>query len=489
MVSTTSPSTNTSPIEKLPIELLEGILLEVTKHTVPPVLEEEDPLSILYRCHLDKELACSLAFRLTSRGFRDCAWKAFGAYLGETVFDLRSRQSISNLTAASTCRNLAPWVTKLIVACDGIPERYPILRRSDLPLMTEAEWNHESQNIDSDLLRIRQADESWYPSIWKSPMMSRGIAITASREAERMEIQDILATALRCFSNIYHMRFYHESYSPPGRYHNFFKKINVNSPCSYSRHDSVCGAVAHIGLEILIHAMAASNTNVRTMTLAVDLDDHHAFPTNTSPDIFAKVSHQIETLVLQDKYFQLRDEDVHDETSLSVTKDFFPKLKWLIVDHGLYTDWINDRPTTSLPSSSNTPVPTKLTVKNTEMTGEAFLSFLQCYGQHAQCITLESLTDADYRPVLESVRNLHIETLEIHNRYSESYWKSSKDHEAESSLAYDVLDMLEELPQDLVQQAAKTVKLYPPSFKDALERHWLENPKGLSDTDDWTYVG
>jgi hypothetical protein len=31
------------------------------------------------------EPSCSLAFRLTSRTFCDCSWRALGAYLGETV--------------------------------------------------------------------------------------------------------------------------------------------------------------------------------------------------------------------------------------------------------------------------------------------------------------------------------------------------------------------------------------------------------------------
>jgi len=151
MVPATLPLADLSTIEKLPAELLECILLEVAKHAVLPVTEDEDSGSVVYRYAQEEEQACSLAFRLTSRRFRNCSWKAFGAYLGETIFDLRSRQSISNLTAASTCEHLAPWVTKLIISCDEAPADYPL----------DQEWEEIlTHSEEAELVRLRHDSSS-----------------------------------------------------------------------------------------------------------------------------------------------------------------------------------------------------------------------------------------------------------------------------------------------------------------------------------------
>ncbi|KAI4661856.1 uncharacterized protein J4E78_004646 [Alternaria triticimaculans] len=411
MVSVTLPLADPSPIEKLPAELLECILLEVAKHAVPPVTEDEDSESVVYRYTQEEEQACSLAFRLTSRRFRNCSWKAFGAYLGETIFDLRSRQSISNLTAASTCEHLAPWVTKLIIACAEVPPGYP-LDHGAMPMrMEQAEWDQLRQDSYSDLLQIKLAEDSWYPRIWKqkgygSPMTGSGIPTSASpprlarastsmsiiQEAGMRALQEVLAQVFFCFKNIENIEFYHQPRTRPGRYHNLFQKFR-NIPRYREEEDMRnAGNIAHLGLQILVQAMVASKITVRTMTLAVDLDEHHAFITNIPSVIFAKASQK-----------------------------------------------------------------------------------------QARCISFESPADCEYRSALESVRNLHVETLEIEHRYGEeAFWKSINSEEAGyESEDSETLD-LEEFPKKL----AKTVKFHPPSFQVALERYWLKHPEGQSGRDE-----
>jgi hypothetical protein len=61
---------------------------------------------------------------------------------------------------------------------------------------------------------------------------------------------------------------------------------------------SMSGFTAGVGLDIMIRAMVKAGTRARTMSLAVDLDEHHVFFTSTPPDILAKVFNSVHTLKL-----------------------------------------------------------------------------------------------------------------------------------------------------------------------------------------------
>jgi len=479
--ATTLPLADPSPIEKLPTELLECILLEGAKHAVPPVTQDKLSGSFVYRCAQEEEHPCSLAFRLTRRRFRDCSWKAFGAYLGETIFDLRSHQSISNLAAASACEQLAPWVTKLIIACNEAPADYPLDQNWEgiLTQLEETEWVRLRHDLSSDLFQIKQAESCWYPAIWKcrddeSPMTGSDFALSVSQEADTRALQEVLAKALFCFKNIDHIGFYHEPRTQPGRCRNLFRKFPKISRYREEEDTRDVGDAAHLGLQMLIHAMVASNITVRTMTLAVDLDEHHAFLTNVPSAIFARASQKLETLVLKDMYSPFFQTPSYEEKArLPITRSLFPRLLSLVVDHGHYDEFTNTRSTIPLPSPSDTPVLENLTVRRTPMNAKNLHPFLQCYGQHARCISFEDPPDRQYRSALESVRNLNVETLEIEHYYGgESLWKDYK------SELLDTMS-LDEFPENL----AKRVLLHPPSFKDALERYWLRSAEGQSKTD------
>lgn len=125
MVTTPSPA---SPIDKLPAELLEKILLEVVASSPPPILDAdaagsgaefprhyEIRANIVYRYEVVDSTSATLAFRATSRRFRDLSWRALAKVVGETIFDLASKQSIENLAAISSSPHLAPWVSKLSI--------------------------------------------------------------------------------------------------------------------------------------------------------------------------------------------------------------------------------------------------------------------------------------------------------------------------------------------------------------------------------------
>lgn len=107
------------------------------------------------------------------------------------------------------------------------------------------------------------------------------------------------------------------------------------------------------------------------------------------------------------------------------------------------------------------------------------LSFLGHYGKHAQHIILPSSDDEhQYRPILEFVRDLGIETLEIRHTYGKFWRQAIKEGRTEDEPGTEKLSSLHEFPKHIVQQAAKTVKMSPPSFKNALEQYWIKYPRG-----------
>jgi hypothetical protein len=90
-----------SPLEQLPAELLEKILLEVVSDVKPP--GSYDPYGGAdRRSRTELDLGHSLAskllvHRLVSRTLRDSSWRTLAKVIGETIFDVNSRQSIKNL--------------------------------------------------------------------------------------------------------------------------------------------------------------------------------------------------------------------------------------------------------------------------------------------------------------------------------------------------------------------------------------------------------
>jgi hypothetical protein len=82
------------PIGRLPPELLETIFLEVVSNVTPTSSDSEDRQEPVYTLELQAEI---LAFRGTSKVFREMSRCALVKVIGCTNFDLASNQSIKNL--------------------------------------------------------------------------------------------------------------------------------------------------------------------------------------------------------------------------------------------------------------------------------------------------------------------------------------------------------------------------------------------------------
>lgn len=119
-ISTPSAAGN-SLIEGLPPELLEDILLEIVTDVPPPIKWDDHDRPTL-RCHhaskADSSATSSLlAHRLVSRLFKNCSWRSLAKVLEETIFEIRSDESIANLVKISSLKELAPWVRYLTFSC------------------------------------------------------------------------------------------------------------------------------------------------------------------------------------------------------------------------------------------------------------------------------------------------------------------------------------------------------------------------------------
>jgi hypothetical protein len=83
-----------SPVGRLPPELLETMFLKVANKVTPNSSDSEDLQEPIYTCGLQTEI---LAFRGTSKVFREMSRRALAKVIGCTNFDLASNQSIRNL--------------------------------------------------------------------------------------------------------------------------------------------------------------------------------------------------------------------------------------------------------------------------------------------------------------------------------------------------------------------------------------------------------
>jgi hypothetical protein len=165
------PIAGASYLEQLPAELIENIPLEVVKDVEPPVKWDMEGHTIL-RCQVQyggktnsSNASTLLAHRLASHTLRNSAWRALAKVIGETIFDIRSKESVENLVAISHCEVLAPWIHKLTVGYFTVDDIYPFsLNPSIDSAKTLANMDDRSR---AELLRVRATDEGWYSSTWE----------------------------------------------------------------------------------------------------------------------------------------------------------------------------------------------------------------------------------------------------------------------------------------------------------------------------------
>jgi hypothetical protein len=289
------------------------------------------------------------------------------------------------------------------------------------------------------------------------------IAYDFGRQEAFKPIQNLLADALLAFSNLDCLCYYHEMDTHPGRYHSLLRRYrpHIRLDRSMSTDHSY---PAHLGLEILMQALLTSKITVRHMHLAVDLHKHHAFITDIPRDVIAQVCQRVETLVLSDSYYRW----VATEHTVPITRTLFPKLRSLTIDHKDYGIEEHDT-STPLPSSSDVPMLSSLTIANIALPEATFEDFVRVYGSQARHLSLQHLAESAYGPTLKLLAKLDMEEVSIHHK-TDAYWDTILSVDAEHMQREQGFYALWGLKEEVVRQAARTVTFSPPKFKAALER-------------------
>ncbi|KAH7076980.1 hypothetical protein BKA63DRAFT_411340 [Paraphoma chrysanthemicola] len=217
------PLAGISPIEKLPTELLEKILLEVVSDVKSPITYEENGHETL-RSQEEIEHGTSLArrllaHRLVSRTMRGCSWRCFGRVACETVFDLRSAHSFKNLIAASECKDLAPWISKLTVTFFAVKDSYSFMAYESPRKL----FNDMDESSRKELLRICAVDREWSDKTWRWGDATQPRSMLQTEQCSGLGDGSETAVNLltRCINrspNLFHISYHFNERETPARF-------------------------------------------------------------------------------------------------------------------------------------------------------------------------------------------------------------------------------------------------------------------------------
>ncbi|KAH4018220.1 hypothetical protein HBH98_204830 [Parastagonospora nodorum] len=480
---------NLDAIGRLPIELLESILLLVVEDARLCCLElgPSRPCEI-YRCgSMDKVLD----FRSTSRNFRDASWRALAKVIGDTKFDVASRNSVENLKAISQSEQLARWIQKLTLTCKIARPTFPLdlLYMSELMALDKNNRKpfeeYRPEDLPEDLIRefetVKEQERQWYPetlSVWQDVDLGLfgGVGGTSEppflslRPASNCSLVVTLMGYLRCFTNLDHACYFYQQDIMPARYRELLQFVDnreIDLGCDASERFPRLNA--HMGLEIFMGALAASNTNVRTMELGVQTEEPHAFLTGLPIDVVVKACHKVETLVLRNSYHEF-DGDGHygREPRVILTQRTFPTLRSLTIEGSSLNDEDDPR---DAPCPLPTAVPSlsHLTIRANFLHTNSILQFLHHYGGHLQDLVFERVGETEFGSVLGVLHALSLERLEIRSGESE-LWRQYLE-QPDGQRNGEMHAKLQGMRRDLLLASAGTVVL-DPYFRQALDEHW-----------------
>ncbi|KAF2132972.1 hypothetical protein P153DRAFT_177516 [Dothidotthia symphoricarpi CBS 119687] len=445
-------------LAKLPAEIIEMILLETVQNEIIPPIRIVNGESVV-RWKKELEVGHSLAIslleiRLVCRTFRDLSWQVFGEVLGETLFDIRSKESFANLMAASECKELASWTTKLTITCCNVEEDW---MRDMNPFF----YANAGESIQDEIQRIKQAEQSWFPQVWSYAL-----------DLERIHVSILarsLAGCLRNFRKIRAICYQFDDALPPQRYRNILRH-SLEVKLNFTMYvDTLAGTGAQVGLKLFVEALASAGTTPRQLELAVEFPGHDAFITYASTQALSKVFQHVEELYLKNAYlsFHRNNRDPSSEPTVTITKSLFPALRSLTVDR-FDTLLKEDAFVAPLASSLDPPTVTCLRISRSHIDRLPMISGIANCRKSLQRLTLDSDEPARFDRLSMAIDFLRLEVLEI-RQGSDKTWKTftSTIHRSRT-LLHKVLEDFSRLPWE---EVTRHVVLGPPAFVEALEMH------------------
>jgi hypothetical protein len=466
------PTTNipdmTSPIMKVPPELLEQVLLEAVSNAIPPFTSHKSHDDLRYRFRLLKDLSATLGFRLTSKAFRDVSWRALAAVIGETIYDMRSKRSMENLENMSQCLQLAPWITKLHISVGDC-------RRANL---NQLQIDKLNENSTFRLREMMEAEQTWFPELWSTKHLKLSdphqVPPLQSYQSRNRDFENKLANCFARLKNLGHACFVCDHWMTPGRYRSIsWYGTENNFPLWYNT-PTRAELHGHLGLEIFTSALATAGTCVKTLELSVDLDDYHAFITNVPEAVMAKACRNVWHLKIWNKYFPLYSEYFvrrMGEPRIAPTRSVFPALLSLTIDHcNTFRDpYVVTKP---LPSLFDVPQLSELTILNADFEDPHMVSFIQLYGTGVERLRIKSVKAVRLTKTLQALKRLKPNHLTI-EYFDDAFWDYDKNQIGLGHID-EVLrqEILSDFPNGFEKELAKTVVLGPANFVQVLEKHW-----------------
>jgi hypothetical protein len=249
-------------LEKLPPELIEKVLLYVVGDVTPPITYDENWDHIL-RCYEEittdtPHTTSLLAHRLVSRTLRDNSWRALARVIGETIFDLRSKNSVESLIAVSRSQELGPWVHKLTISCFVLGTEVdlnPWFQTPDQPNMDD--------DIRTELRQIKSKDSSWHASAWgwinDKPELNQGTSPTDGTQP----LVELLSECVESLHNLSAVHYHYDDCYIPGRFrlmaNRYYRRHHHYRGLLYAEFDEESNRGALLGQFILIEALAKAS--------------------------------------------------------------------------------------------------------------------------------------------------------------------------------------------------------------------------------------
>jgi hypothetical protein len=398
-----------SSLETLSPELLENILLKVVGDMPPIVTYDDHCGSVLQRCDEGPSYGTSLvgpllAHRLVSRTIRDSSWRSLAKVIGETIFDLRSQNSIENLIGLTRCTELVPWVHKLTISCFVVRNGYPYFTG----------YVPYQEDIRDELLEVSCTEKQWYPSAWKwaievAEHADSGSDYAYSPTDETWALVELLGVCFRSLNQLNAIHYHYDGEWIPGR----FEQIVANHTGSVADWDfsvGMEGAGAHgayLGQFVLVEALAVADTKVKTLELAVSMGGPHSFEIFSPSATIKRVLQSVETLTLRDELIALDPKSPMPPSvsTVTITKANFPNLRSLTLQawYGWFfrSRWKHMAP---LPKPADVTRLTNITIACAQQSDPQILEFLQLFKDTVRSVTLRRM-ETSYEPILMSWGN------------------------------------------------------------------------------------
>lgn len=256
----------------LPFEILETILvfavtpvaspISTSSYTGMPVLRWEEELNLK-----ESILVQSLSPRLVSSRFYEASWRPFATVLGETIFDLRSRDSLANLMAVSSCPDLATWFRKLTIGFYSAPN--------------ESRGQHVNEKLSlagqEKLQSICEVENSWWPDVlqWEDDKFSQDEGTACSTNDDDDGAEWFLQTVARCLTALtnlddvcysFDMRIFPARYKPIIQHLFDAADFQLDPRTSPKIQRRGCQ-----GLDLLFQALALSQTSPSRLDISMPL--------------------------------------------------------------------------------------------------------------------------------------------------------------------------------------------------------------------------